>query len=105
MPGTWRLTLVRAHAIPHSVRRIIVRFATVVCPPESQIDRLLALLLAEFARYLAALPPHLRLGLLAAFVLFDQRARLFGPAHGRPFADLDHARADAYFRRLAHGSN
>jgi hypothetical protein len=66
-----------------------------------QTDRLLPPLLAEFARYLAALPPHLRLGLLAAFVVFDQRARLFRPAHGRRFADLGPARADAYFRHLA----
>jgi hypothetical protein len=90
------------YAIPHPLRRIVARFAAVVCPPELQTARLLAPLLAELACYLRALPPHGRLAILAAFVLFDQRARLYPPARGRRFVDLDPARADAYFRRLAH---
>jgi hypothetical protein len=91
--------------IPRPLRRIIVRFAAVVCPPELHRARLTGPLLAEFARYLQALPPHLRLAILAAFVLIDQRARLYGPARGRRLVDLDPARADAYFRALAQGSS
>ena len=63
--------------IPRFARRIITRFAGVVCPPELRASRRARPLLAEFSLYLAALPPHLRLGILAAFVLFDQRARFY----------------------------
>ena len=90
--------------IPHFARRIITRFAGVVCPPELRATRRVRPLLAEFSLYLAALPPHLRLGILAAFVLFDQGARFYPQASGRRFVDLDTARADAYFRYMAHSS-
>jgi hypothetical protein len=58
-------------------------------------------LAAEFARYLSALPPHLRFGVLAAFVWLDQRARFYGPGHGRRFVALDPVRAEAQVRHLA----
>lgn len=90
--------------IPRFARRIITRFAGVVCPPELRTTRRVRSLLAEFSLYLAALPPHLRLGILAAFVLFDQRARFYPQARGRRFVDLDAALADAYFRYMAHDS-
>jgi choline dehydrogenase-like flavoprotein len=90
--------------LPRPVRRIIVRLAIVVCPPELRANRLLGPLLAEFALYLGALPSHLRVGVLGAFVLLDQRARFYGPARGRRFVDLDLAEADAYFHHMAHGA-
>jgi len=64
----------------------------------------IAPLLAEFTSHLGAMPPYLRLGLLAAFVLFDQGARLYPRARGRRFVDLDHTTADSYFQHLAHDS-
>jgi hypothetical protein len=90
--------------IPRPIRRIIVRFAAVVCPSELRTERLAGPLLAEFTRYLAALPPHLRLALLGAFAVVDQGARLFGPARGRRLVDLSPAQADAYFRHLMVGA-
>ncbi len=93
-----------AYPLPRHARPIIVRLAGVVCPPDLRTRRLTGPLLSEFALYLGALPPHLRLGILAAFVLFDQRARLFPPSRGRRFVHLDPVRADAYFRYMAHES-
>ena len=90
--------------IPRFARRIITRFAGVVCPPELCASRRAHPLLAEFSLYLAALPPHLRLGILAGFVLFDQRARFYPPSRGRRFVDLDAALANAYFHFMAHSS-
>ena len=96
------MTVVRP--IPRPVGRIVVHFAAVVCPPELLMKRRLSPLLREFTLYLNALPRHLRLGILAAFVLFDLRARFYGPARGRRFVDLDLARADDYFSYLAQRS-
>ena len=86
--------------IPRPIRRIMVHFAAVVCPPEAQTSRRLGPWLAEFTGYLGALPTHLRLGLLVLFVLFDQGARLYRPARGRRFVDLPPVRAAAYFAHL-----
>jgi choline dehydrogenase-like flavoprotein len=94
-----------ANPIPRPVRRIILHFAAVVCPPELRTNRRFAPLLAEFTLYLGAMPPHLRLGIFAAFILLDQSARLYLPARGRRLVDLDHARANDYFCRLAHSSS
>ncbi|MFL5732924.1 MAG: FAD-dependent oxidoreductase [Chloroflexia bacterium] len=62
-------------------------------------------MLSEFALYLAALPRHLRLAILAAYFLFDQRARLYPPARGRRFVNLETAHADAYFQHTAQSTN
>jgi hypothetical protein len=94
-----------AHPISRPIRRIIIRFAAVVCPPELQTERLRAPLLEEYARYLGALPAYARIAILAAFVMFDQGARLYGLARGRRFVDLPPARADAYFSHLAQSPN
>ena len=94
-----------AYILPRHARRVVLHLANTVCPPELRTHRLHGPLLSEFTLYLRALPAHLRLGILAALVLFDQRARFYGPAHGRRFADLGPARADAYFQYLAHGSS
>jgi choline dehydrogenase-like flavoprotein len=77
----------------------------VVCPPGLRARHLRGPLLSEFTLYVGALPRHLRLGVLAAFVLFDQRARLYPPARGRRFVKLTPARADAYFRYMARSPN
>ena len=90
-----------SNLLPRPLRRIAVHLAAVVCPPEVRTDRLLAPLLREFTLYLGALPSHLRLGVLAALVLFDQRARLYPPSRGRRFVQLDLPRADAYFTHVA----
>ena len=85
------------------LRRIIQRFAEVVCPPELRTQRLINPLLDELELYLGALPARHRRSLLALFLAFDQAARFYPPARGRRFVALDDARAEAYFRAAAHG--
>lgn len=80
------------------VRRIVVRFAEVACPPEVRAGDLIGGLLAEFESLLGALPAGARWLVQGGLVAFDQGARLFPRAHGRRFARLRDEDADAYFR-------
>ncbi len=90
-PG-WRL-----HA---STRPIVARFAQVVCPPELVTGELTGDLLTEFESLLGAVPAGVRRSVQAAFVAFDQGARLYPPARGRRFARLGDADAEGYFRAV-----
>ncbi len=89
--------------IPAPQRRIIARFARVVCPPGLVKNQLEQQLFDQLEPYLGAMPLHLRLGLMAAFTTFDQAARLWPAARGSRFTNLDDERADRYFRAMAHG--
>jgi len=92
--------------IPSPIRPIVERFARVVCPPgPGGIDApgRMAELYNQLEPFLGAMPRHLQLGVMASFVTFDQAARLWPRALGRRFTALDDARADAYFRAMAHG--
>ncbi len=75
---------------------VLVRFTEIVCPPGASAERVLG----EFGLLLAALRPAARRLLLAAFVAFDQGARLYPAARGRRFARLDDRVADAYLRAV-----
>jgi hypothetical protein len=79
-------------------RRVIERFARVVCPPGITSADRLPDLMAEVERFLCAFPSHVRRLLLAAFVAFDTGARLHRVGRGRRFVDLDDVAADRYFR-------
>ena len=81
-------------------RLIVARFAHVVCPPGLAAGDLTDELLAEFESLLAVVPAAIRRSVQAAFVAFDQGARLYPPARGRRFARLGNAAADAYFRAV-----
>ena len=81
-------------------RLIVARFAQVVCPPQLVSGDLTDELLAEFESLLAVIPAAVRRSVLAAFVVFDQGARLYPAARGRRFARLRYADADAYFRAV-----
>lgn len=82
------------------VRRIVVRFAEVACPPEVRAGDVMDGLLAEFESLLGALPAGVRWLVQGGLVAFDQGARLYPRAHGRRFAHLGDADADAYFRAI-----
>jgi hypothetical protein len=82
------------------VRRIVVRFAEVACPPEVRAGDLMGGLLAEFESLLGALPTGARWLVQGGLVIFDQGARLYPRAHGRRFARLRDEDADAYFRAV-----
>ena len=56
--------------------------------------------LAEFELVLGALAPAARKGLIAAFVVLDQGARLYPRARGRRFIRLNDQAAEAYIRAL-----
>jgi hypothetical protein len=79
-------------------RRILERFATVVCPPELVGLGLLPSLVTEFEAQVACLPPAGRRLVMPTLRVLDQVARVRGG--GRPFVRLADARADAYLRRL-----
>jgi hypothetical protein len=82
------------------VRRIVVRFAAVVCPPEVRPAERTEQLLREFELLLGAVPAGVRRSIPAAFVMFDRAARLYPRARGRRFARLGDQEADAYLRAV-----
>jgi len=82
------------------VRRVVTRFAEVVCPPGVRAEGRTERVLAEFDLLLAALRPGARRMLGAAFLTFDQGARLYPPGRGRRFARLDDTAADGYLRAV-----
>jgi hypothetical protein len=88
-------------ALSHRQRRVIERFARVVCPPELIRAGRLPDLMAEVERFLSAFPSHVRRLLLAAFVAFDTGARVHRVGRGRRFVHLDDVAADRYFRARA----
>jgi hypothetical protein len=82
------------------VRRIVRRFAEIVCPPQAWSAELADGLLSEFASLLGVLPSGVRRSIRIAFVAFDQGARLYPRARGRRFIRLGDQDADAYFRAV-----
>jgi hypothetical protein len=78
-------------------RRIVTRFAEVVCPPQVRAGDVMAGLLAEFESMLEALPSGVRSSVRIGMVAFDQGARLYPRARTRRFARLTDDVADAYF--------
>lgn len=81
-------------------RRVVVRLAQVVCPPHVTSEDLTDGLLDEFESLLGALPSGVRRLIPAWLLAFDQGARLYPPAHGRRFARLPDAAADAYIQAM-----
>jgi hypothetical protein len=82
------------------VRRIIRRFAEVVCPPGMRAHHRTDRVLAEFELMLGALPSGARKVLTAAVVILDHGARLYPRSRGRRFTRLDDQAAEAYLRAL-----
>ena len=82
------------------MRRVVRRFAEVVCPPGMRAHHRTDQVLAEFELMLAALAPAARKALTAAAVVLDHGARLYPRARGRRFSRLDDQAAEAYIRAL-----
>jgi hypothetical protein len=82
------------------LRRIVVRFVTVVCPPPVRTPARTGDVVREFDQFLGALRPSARRGLHGLLLAVDQGARLYPKARGRRFARLDDGTADAYLRAL-----
>jgi len=80
-------------------RRVVARFAEVVCPPGGAAG-LTDKLLTEFESLLDVLPPAVRSSVRAGLVAFDQGARLYPRARGRRFVNLTADAADGYFRAV-----
>jgi choline dehydrogenase-like flavoprotein len=87
------------------VRRVVTRFAEVVCPPEVRTRRRTPRVLGEFELMLGAMPAGVRRLLGAGLLAFDRGARLWPPARGRRFAQLDDQAADAYLRAVLDRGN
>jgi hypothetical protein len=82
------------------VRRIVARFAGVVCPPEVRVGDLTEQLLGEFELLMSVIPGGVRRLIPVGFVLFDRAARLYPGARGQRFARLGDQEADAYLRAV-----
>jgi hypothetical protein len=93
-----------AYRLPHFVRGVVESFARVVCPPELGTLCSLDDVVSDFELHVGAMPQHLRAGLVLSFTAFDQGARLWPPARGRSFHELDPALAESYFTVFSHGA-
>jgi hypothetical protein len=82
------------------VRRIVARFAEIVCPPEVLAGDLRDRLLAEFESMLEVWPTVVRWSVRGGLVAFDQGARVYPRARGRRFVQLADDDANAYFRAV-----
>jgi hypothetical protein len=82
------------------LRRIVTRFAEIVCPPEVRAGDRTGRLLAEFESLWEVWPPGLRWSVRGGLVAFDQGARLYPRARGRRFVHLADGDAGAYFRAV-----
>jgi hypothetical protein len=82
------------------VRRIVARFAEIVCPPGVLAGNLRVRLLAEFESMLEVWPSAVRWSVRGGLVAFDQGARLYPRARGRRFVQLSDGDANAYFRAV-----
>src|SRR5215467_8020756 len=91
---------VPAWRLRSSLRRIVVRLAEVVCPPQVRAGDVMGGLLTEFESLLGSLPAGLRWLIPSGLVAFDQGARLYPRARGRRFVHLADADAEAYFRAV-----
>jgi len=83
-----------------ATRRIVMRFAEVVCPPQVRTGGLAGQVLAEFESLLDVVPPAVRSSARAGLVAFDRGARLYLPARGRRFVHVADDVADAYYRAV-----
>ena len=83
-----------------AVRRIVTRFALVVCPPQVRQAGRTEGVLDEFEATLGVLPVVVRRLVPVTFVAFDQFARLYPRARGRRFTRLDDRAAEAYLRAV-----
>jgi hypothetical protein len=81
------------------LQRVVVRVATVVCPPPATAARIDDTI-REFDQFLAVLRPAARRARHGLLLAVDQGARLYPRARGRRFARLDDGTADAYLRAL-----
>jgi hypothetical protein len=77
--------------------RIVIRLATLVCPPED-LDTVLPAVVNNVSEHVRLLPPLARYGMGPALQVFDQAARI--RSRGRRFVRLDDDPADAYLRRV-----
>jgi hypothetical protein len=79
-------------------RRIVARFAEVVCPPQLRAGNLTDSLLIEFEALFEVVPSSVRWLVRGGLAAFDQGARLHPRARGRRFVHLADDDADAYYR-------
>ena len=89
-----------ARRLGSAQRRIVARFAEIVCPPQMRAGNLTDNLLIEFESLLEVVPSSVRGSIRAGLVAFDQGARLYPRARGRRFVRLADGAADAYFRAV-----
>lgn len=82
------------------VRRIVTRFAEIVCPPEVVTGNVRDRLLAEFESMLEVWPSAVRWSVRGGLIAFDQGARLYPRARGHRFVQLADSDANAYFRAV-----
>jgi len=90
-----------AEALPWWSRRTVRRFSELTCRSPDQTEQELVALRHEVEGHVADMPRPVRVLLLAAFVAFDQLARLRPSSFGRRFATLPGAKAETYLASSA----
>jgi hypothetical protein len=88
---------------PRHVVRTLRALVPVICPPEAEELGVADDVVAHVGLTMATVPPVLLRGLYLGLRTFDQGARLFLPARGKPAHALTGDVADRYFDSWLHG--
>jgi hypothetical protein len=89
--------------LPNRLRRAIATLAPVIVTDEVTRLGITEDVVDGVESFLAAVPVHIRLALLAGIQAFDSSARAVPSSFGRAFHSLPAAKAKAHFERWYHG--
>jgi hypothetical protein len=89
--------------LPPRVRALVESLVPVICPPEASELGLAGDHAAHVALTVGAMPRAVRAALLLGLRAYDEGARLWLPARGRPARALPAELADRYYERWEHG--
>lgn len=90
-------------ALPRTARALVESLVPVICPPEAVELGLASELADHVGLTVGAMPSGLRAAFLLGLRTYDEGARLWLPARGRPARALSPALAERYYERWEHG--
>jgi hypothetical protein len=85
--------------LPRRLRATLARLTPIVCTEEAQRLEVVGPVVEQVELFLRTIPAHMRVGLVAGLVAFEQSARLAPGSRGRSFSQLDDELARAHFQR------
>ena len=89
--------------LPARVRALIESLVPVICPPEAMALGLAGDHADHVGLTIGAMPRAFRTALLVGLATYDEGARLWWPARGRPARALPPDLAERYYERWEHG--